>query len=196
MGHFDNNLSSPLLSIFYMETDLQNARENMKLLVLVVGEKEDEYIQTSNLLLEDINNYFKRDLLVAENQPVFDLTVEEETLTLVSPSNVYCIKPIDQGDNIDKVSYSFLEDYSPENIKAPILAGTIIANANYLLKDGNTISFPIVADRDISIKQNTVRTFLERITEIKEIYLFIISLLILELLLILFKLVQKIKGPK
>ncbi len=194
LGNFNNITTAQNTSIFYVETGPSEFKDTMKLLIIVAGSVDDQYVQTSELLLENVLTYYKRDLLVKEGEIIYDIVVDKEVLNVVAASDVYCIMPKDIGNVLQNKSFTFIYGYGPDEIKPPINAGTILGTANYHLKDGSIIRFSMKADRDIELKKTTVKSLLDKIREYDELYTLLIALFILEAIILLLKLIAKISS--
>jgi len=194
LGYFNNITTAQNISIFYVETGPTEFKDTMKLLIIVAGSTDEQYVQTSELLLENVLNNYKRDQLVKEGEIIYDMVVDDEKLNVVAASDVYCIMPKDIGNVLQNKSFTFIEGYGPDEIRPPIAAGTILGTANYHLKDGSIIRFSMKADRDIELKKTTIKSLLDKIREYDELYTLLIALLILEAIILLLKLVAKISS--
>ena len=69
-----------------------------------------QYVQTSELLLENVLNNYKRDQLVKEGRKIYDMVVDDEKLNVVAASDVYCIMPKDIGNVLQNKSFTFIEE--------------------------------------------------------------------------------------
>ena len=187
-GYFNNLTSNACTSIFYIETGTANTSNAMKLMVIVSNVSDETYHGLTNEIIENITNIYVRSLLIKKDDVVFNITVGDEELNLISPFDVYGIVPKDLGNAIQHTSFTFYEGYAPDVVQPPIKAGTIFGTGSLLLKDNSTVQFSIAADRDIDVKKTTVKSFLDRIKEFKEIYVLIMFLIGLETLILLLKL--------
>lgn len=192
LGHFNNIPTAQNTSIYYVETGKADSLDTMRLIIIVSGTNEDNYVQTSDLLLENVVTNYKKDLLVQEGDKIFEIKVGDVNLNLNASSDVYCVMAKDVANAVQNKSYTFIEGYGPDVIKPPIAVGTILGTANYQLKDGSTIRFSIIAGKDVEAKKTTVKSFLDTLKEYKEIYLLVIGLIVLEGIILLIKLINSI----
>lgn len=170
---------------FYYQTGSSEMETTMKLLLVMAEVKEEDHSEMAHILLESTLEKYQRSVLLPTGHSFLSLPVGEEMLELVAAQSVYCIRPTDVTDFIQNISYTYLPNYDPSVIAAPIEKGTEVGTAHILLKDGTLLSCPMVAETSLRAVGNPVQSLFSVLQEQKGLLIMVAVLLVIELLLVL-----------
>ncbi len=175
----------------YNDIQLQTAittatRGNRRLAAIVLDPPESSVLQDSIKLLDHGFNNFRRDILVPRNQPLTSMVVGNEEINLISTNDIYYTYPIG-NTYIKSINFNLSKD-----VKPPLTKNMIVGMARYTLQDGTIIDVSLYPEKEIIPPESFYSTLLKRLKENRDIYVLLISLVCVEVLVILFKLLKGI----
>ncbi|NLC69708.1 MAG: D-alanyl-D-alanine carboxypeptidase [Clostridiaceae bacterium] len=175
----------------YNDIQLQTAittatRGNRRLAAIVLDSPESSVLQDSIKLLDHGFNNFRRDILVPRNQPLTSMVVGNEEINLISTNDIYYTYPIG-NTYIKSINFNLSKD-----VKPPLTKNMIVGMARYTLQDGTIIDVSLYPEKEIIPPESFYSTLLKRLKENRDIYVLLISLVCVEVLVILFKLLKGI----
>jgi serine-type D-Ala-D-Ala carboxypeptidase (penicillin-binding protein 5/6) len=163
---------------------------NLNLLCILADDTAEPKDENTDILFRFAFDNFRRGILASKNSPITSIEINGIKLELSSNTDVYYTYPIGLSF-IEQLTYSISED-----IELPVMKNSPLGSANYTLSDGTVINVTLYPDRDILPEESTIEKIIENIMQYKELFDIIIFLLILEAILILYKIVRKMKKSK
>jgi len=163
---------------------------NLNLLCVLADDVTSPGDETTDILFRFAFNNFRRGILASKNNPVTSIEVNGIKLDLSSNTDVYYTYPIGLSF-IEQLTYSI-----PEQIELPVMKNSPLGSANYTLSDGTVINVTLYPDRDILPKENLADKIMENLTQYKELLDIIVFLILLEVILVLYKIISKLKKSK
>lgn len=157
-------------------------RSDRKLLAIILETPEGNLYQDSISLLNYGFSAFRRSLLVSRNQLLKKVSVENGSIDLISPQDMYYTYPL--GENyVKNVEYKVTENVTlltPKNKQVGV--------ATYTLEDDVSLSVPIyVGQIAITTRTALLPSLIARITENRDIFYLLLLLVIAEVCIIMYK---------
>jgi D-alanyl-D-alanine carboxypeptidase/D-alanyl-D-alanine carboxypeptidase (penicillin-binding protein 5/6) len=95
------------------------------------------------------------------------------------------------------VGENYIKDFratEKEGLKPPLTTGDIAGTAKYILKDDTEIEINLYPDTDIYSKVSMLSSLVEKLREYRDITVLFFILVLIELLLVLYKLFRIIRN--
>ncbi len=157
------------------------------LCILLDSPPESMYADSMKLFDHGFTNY-RRGILVSKGQPIYDVAIEGNDISLVAGNDVFYTYPLGVS-YIQKMDYDLIES----NMKLPLYKNTLLGTATFTLVDGTVITIDLFPDKEILPEMSQFEKIQKRLMEYKEIFYIVIGLAIIEFFIILFKLFHWIK---
>lgn len=178
LGYNNKNKQSAITTV---------TKGKQRLLSIVLDSTIKNIWNDSINILEYGFNYFVHGILINKNQRLKSIIVDKNEIDLISLQDIYYTYPI--GDYyIQNVNFEI-----NKNIKLPIKKSVSLGVANYLLKDGTIISISLYPDKDVAAVIDYSSFIKTKIGENIEAVYLILFLLLIEIMLIFYKLTAFIK---
>lgn len=169
------------------QTSITSAtQENMRLVAIVLDSPEASLDENVNKLLDYGFANFKRSFLVEKEQRFRILPVGDEVVELISKSDYYYVHPI--GVDYVKEVETHIEDV----IEPPLTKEQEVGFVRYILIDDTFIDVKIYPKDNVYSKVSLFSNIIRKLTEYKELTFLIVVLIVLELVLIIYKLIKTV----
>ncbi|HOJ10239.1 MAG TPA: serine hydrolase [Clostridiales bacterium] len=161
-------------------------RNNIRLISIVLDAPENSVFSDSSNLLDYGFNNFKKGILVSKSQDLKSISVGSKEIKLISANDVYYIYPV--GENyVRSISFNIVKDFKP-----PITRNSLAGIAHYTLKDGTVIDVNLYPETDILPPEKFYTKLINKLKESKDLYILVIMLIIMEILIMFYKIGIKI----
>ena len=168
-GFFDNTGDFGT-STYYIQRDSESELKSSRILLIVSGLNTDDLALMQNALLHEFRNTWEKILYVKKDTAVNTVTLGEGKLSMEIGSNVYFYVPVLDPEYVETISFSYLDNMSPETIRPPINRGDNLGTVRYRLKSGTTIEVPLYAGNTILSERRAVNNFIELMSSYIEIF--------------------------
>ncbi|MCX7843044.1 MAG: D-alanyl-D-alanine carboxypeptidase [Clostridia bacterium] len=162
-------------------------RNGMRIISVVIDSPAKSVLKDSELLLDYGFNNFKKSMLVNKGQSIKSIAVSDQNIDLVSNEDAYYIHPL--GDSF----IASLDIKTAPDIKLPVTKDKVLGVATYTLKDNTIISVNLVSDKELLPPEDNFTHLVNKLKANNDLYILVIILLIIEILLILYKISRFIK---
>lgn len=182
LGYFDESVQSIVTSA---------TRNSMRLICILIDvPAEKVYTESAQLLNYGFDN-FRYGTLVAAGSTQKSVVIGDETVNLVPTADVHYIYP--RGQNyIKNVSISVDE----AKLNPPVTKNTIVGIMTFTLMDDTVITVELYPDKEILPQKTKAQILRERVKENMELIYVIIGLCVLEVILMISKLINLIRGKR
>jgi D-alanyl-D-alanine carboxypeptidase (penicillin-binding protein 5/6) len=161
-------------------------RNNQRLICIVLNGPEQMVYDDSIALLDFGFENFRTGILVPKGYPQKSIQIADREVNMISLNDIYYTYPI--GENyIKSVEFAEAEDLNP-----PITKNRVIGTVRYVLKDNSIIDVNLYPDIEILLPESTYATLIKKITENKDLFYLLIFLIVVEAVLIVYKLIKLI----
>jgi serine-type D-Ala-D-Ala carboxypeptidase (penicillin-binding protein 5/6) len=164
--------------------------KDLNLLCITADDDLAETVSDVDLLNKYASENYKKGLLVAKGLTITEIDIAGTVLKLSSNTDIYYTFPIGQSF-VKNVTYTIRD-----GIKPPILKNVSIGTAIYHLSDGTEINVPLYPDIEILPKVGFIDKMIETLKEHKDMLNVIYFLLILEAVLMIYKISGSIKKHR
>jgi D-alanyl-D-alanine carboxypeptidase (penicillin-binding protein 5/6) len=162
-------------------------RNNQRLICIVLNGPEQMVYDDSTALLDFGFENFRTGILVPKGYPQKSIQIADREVNMISLNDIYYTYPI--GENYIK-SLEFTE---AKDLSLPITKSRIIGTARYVLKDNSIIDVNLYPDIEIFLPESTYAVIVKKITENKDLFYLLIFLIVVEAVLIVYKLIKLIR---
>ncbi|HOA97643.1 MAG TPA: D-alanyl-D-alanine carboxypeptidase family protein [Acetivibrio saccincola] len=167
------------------QTSITSAtQENMRLVAIVLDSPEATLGENVNKLLDYGFANFKRSILVEKEQRFRMLSVGDEVVELISKSDYYYVHPI--GVDYVKEVETHIEDI----IEPPLTKEQEVGFVRYILMDDTFIDVKIYPKDNVYSNVSMLSNIIRKLKEYKELTFLIAALIILEIIIIIYKLIK------
>ncbi|AUG57235.1 D-alanyl-D-alanine carboxypeptidase family protein [Acetivibrio saccincola] len=167
------------------QTSITSAtQENMRLVAIVLDSPEATLDENVNKLLDYGFANFKRSILVEKEQRFRMLSVGDEVVELISKSDYYYVHPI--GVDYVKEVETHIEDI----IEPPLTKEQEVGFVRYILMDDTFIDVKIYPKDNVYSNVSMLSNIIRKLKEYKELTFLIAALIILEIIIIIYKLIK------
>jgi D-alanyl-D-alanine carboxypeptidase/D-alanyl-D-alanine carboxypeptidase (penicillin-binding protein 5/6) len=167
------------------QTSITSAtQENMRLVAIVLDSPEATLDENVNKLLDYGFANFKRSILVEKEQRFRMLSVGDEVVELISKSDYYYVHPI--GVDYVKEVETHIEDV----IEPPLTKEQEVGFVRYILMDDTFIDVKIYPKDNVYSNVSMLSNIIRKLKEYKELTFLIAALIILEIIIIIYKLIK------
>mgnify|MGYP000421320210 CR=1 FL=1 len=182
LGYFDESVQSIVTSA---------TKNSMRLVCILIDvPAEKVYAESTQLLNYGFDN-FRYGTLVAAGSVQKSVVIGNETVNLVPTADVHYIYP--RGQNyIKNVSISVDE----AKLKPPVTKNTIVGYMTFTLMDDTVITVELYPDKEILPSKTKREILKDRIEENIELIYVVIALCIVEVIMLIFKLVNLIRRKR
>jgi D-alanyl-D-alanine carboxypeptidase/D-alanyl-D-alanine carboxypeptidase (penicillin-binding protein 5/6) len=176
----------------YNEVERQTAittatRDNMRIISIVLDSPEASvYVDSTKLLDYGFNNY-KTGVLVKKDMTLKTISVADNSIDLISPIDVYYTFPVGE-DNIKAIDFKVRE-----GIELPVLKTEVVGKMKYILKDDTEIGIDLYPATNVYSSVDMFSSLVKYMVEYKDITILLISLVGMEIILILVKMLKLVK---
>ena len=160
---------------------------NLNLLCIISSDQKGLMDTETNELIQYASDNYRRGILASNNQPLTDITVNDTILALSPNTDIYYTYPIGQSF-IEKVTYSL-----PDDLALPIYKNVSVAVATFHLVDGTIINVSLYPNNDILENITFFDRIKDKLSQEKDLTNVIIILLILEIIIIIYKVIKRIQ---
>lgn len=196
----DENLSTTLFHFVSTQTDNTPA---VKLTFVISGVSAENSLELGKNYINNIFINYKKTAIVKKSDTITTASVGKSELLVNAGDTCYCMVPADVDNYVETISFYITEknavasvpgkSVTLEDLSAPIDEGTVIGTVNYLLKDGSVHSVSIVAGNSVHSDNKTIDLFFRAIQENTDIFVLISVLVILEILLLIGFVINKLR---
>ena len=156
----------------------------MRLVAIVLDSPEATLDENVNKLLDYGFANFKRSILVEKEQRFRMLSVGDEVVELISKSDYYYVHPI--GVDYVKEVETHIEDI----IEPPLTKEQEVGFVRYILMDDTFIDVKIYPKDNVYSNVSMLSNIIRKLKEYKELTFLIAALIILEIIIIIYKLIK------
>lgn len=194
------NLSTTLFYFVSTQTDNTPA---VKLTLVMSGFSADTAYASGKNYINSVFLNYKKTPLIKKNETVTTAKIGKSELLVNASETCYCMMPADVDNFIENINYNITEKSATasipgktvtlEDLTAPIDKGSTIGTVNYILKDGSVHSVGLIAGNSVHSDYKAIDLFYKTIQENTDIFILISVLVIIEFLLLLFFIINKIR---
>lgn len=152
---------------------------NMKMICIILDAPEATMYDDATALFDYGFGNYRLSTLISKGDVVKTEEYEGHEINLISQSDILYIHPLGES-YIDKFNVT-------SQLKEPIKKTIPVGSAEYVLKDGTSISISLYPESEITVPDDTITIIKKKINENKDIFYLVVLLAAIEVILVLFK---------
>ncbi len=150
----------------------------------------DDSVLCNNLISNISQNYYKK-AIFSKGESLLSYTLGNEVLEIIVSKDVYCIVSNSTVTPVSQVSFVMNEGYDFEHMEPPVHEGTVLGTANLQLYDGSIINVPVEAGNTVYNESSRINDIITIFNNNKQVSVLIIGFVIIEFILLFFKIRSK-----
>ncbi|HHW31859.1 MAG TPA: D-alanyl-D-alanine carboxypeptidase [Clostridiaceae bacterium] len=179
----------------YNVPELQTAittasNNNLRLICVVLDSPQSSVFVDSTNLLNFGFLHFRTGILVKKGEPLQSVTIGDQIVNLISSTDIYYTHPIGESF-VKSFDVKIINDLTP-----PIQKNMIIGTARYILQDNTIIDINLYPDREISPPQSLYSVISSKVSENRDIFILVGTLLAIEVVLMIYNLTRYIAKKR